>query len=101
MMVSQRLHVVKGYLPCREAYLRKESEDRKQPVLIDDVLVNLAVLSLQPDDALVFMADKAISLDIQTRIVEAVKQWLPGHEVLVLDCGIKLGVVRQTVGDGE
>lgn len=51
-------------------------------------------LALKPGDILVLSAPSRISPDCARHLTEAVKRLVPGHEVLVLGDGLKVGVLE-------
>ncbi|HEU5429569.1 MAG TPA: hypothetical protein VFU74_22000 [Actinocrinis sp.] len=52
------------------------------------------VLRLEPDDAIVLMTPKRLSMDQQEHILEDVGRLFPAHRVLVLDDGMSVETLR-------
>jgi hypothetical protein len=54
----------------------------------------IASVSLKPGDRLVVMSETTLSLDAITQMQESLKRWAPDYPVLVMDNGLRLGVIR-------
>lgn len=67
-------------------------------VLSDQELPHVQVLRLRPDDVIVFHVDSHLSDEQWDNTVTQTKDRFPGHQVMVLDGGMKLSVVRR---DGD
>ena len=50
-------------------------------------------LALKPGDTIVLQSDQEISDETAVRLRNYVEQFLPGHKVLVLGDGLKIGVL--------
>lgn len=53
----------------------------------------LSRLNLRPGDTVVVMTDMLLSSERARGIVKQVEEFVPGHRVIVLDGGIKIGVL--------
>lgn len=56
--------------------------------------VDLATLSLQPDDVIVLRHEKRLSPEDTEHIIERMKRDLTGHKVLILEGGLDLSILR-------
>ena len=62
---------------------------------IDEILVDLAVLTLKPGDTLVVLAKDKLSNEYIERIAEVAKDFFPSNRCLVLDAGLTLAVIHE------
>lgn len=60
------------------------------------VQADLSVLAVEPDDKIVITSPHRLSRDQLDRIKEQMARTFPARTVLVLDDGMKLGVVRKS-----
>jgi len=67
-------------------------------VVSDQELPHVQVLRLQSGDVVVFHVDQRMSDEMYDHTITQTKEQFPGHQVLVLDGGMKLSVVRR---DGD
>lgn len=67
-------------------------------VVSDQELPHVQVLRLQPNDVVVFHVDQHLSDEMYDHTITQTKDQFPGHQVMILDGGMKLSVVRR---DGD
>lgn len=71
--------------------------DMPEPILLEP----LQVLRLQPGDILVMTYPMPLSSSFIERLRAQLRERFPEHEVMVLDSGGHLGVVREDYTDGS
>lgn len=54
-------------------------------------------LSLRQGDTIVLSVPSAISVEMRERLREQMAERLPGYPVIVLSCGMRIGVVETTM----
>lgn len=67
-------------------------------VVSDQELPHVQVLRLRLDDVVVFHSESRMSDEMYEHTVAQTKDRFPGHQVMILDGGMKLSVVRR---DGD
>jgi hypothetical protein len=60
-----------------------------------DLIQSLSVLSLQPGDIVVLKCQQHLSRDAVDHLREVLKPKLGDHEVMILDGGLDIGVLRK------
>lgn len=57
--------------------------------------VDLSVITVGPGDTLVITARDALSPEVRQRLAETLGRTFPGRKTVVLDAGLKLGIIRE------
>jgi hypothetical protein len=71
----------------------ENTEHTEKEAEIRFIDLQLAVATLKPGDRLVISCDRFLSQTASNEIGKLVSQWAPGIPVLVMDGGMKLGVI--------
>ena len=72
----------------------QEGTEQEEPLVWE--LAPLSQMDVEPGDIVVLMTEEHLSEEAIGRIREHLSPLFPGHVILVLDGGSKLGVVRQS-----
>lgn len=68
------------------------ADEIKKRLLEADVKV--AVLNLQPGDKIILRYPRRLSGDVRAHLTERVEELFPGHQAVVLEEGMEIGVAR-------
>jgi hypothetical protein len=58
------------------------------------VIRKIEVLELKPDDALIFTIEQHLSMEVAERVESALRSWLPGYKIIVLDRSMEVKAIR-------
>lgn len=72
--------------------INRRARRRQRQVSFD---VRIARVCIEPGDTLVFMCEQAVSAQMYQRFTEHAERVFPGVKCILLDHGLKLGVLRQ------